>query len=491
MNSSKLLRVTAHEAENPTEVSLREAFFLLQPQLKPPFPLSIPSPSEYSQLNLAIAFGILTEPHLAKTHLTHLHAIVIDGYNFFTTTLLKLCNESYPKLLETPRIQILWLTSNLVQVAAVHVDSLIISLLRQTIGGHFSESNLWLCAELVKILSDNWDWILDEPLVLTSALFVYLRLLADHYRLGGSVKLDSLKRMEIDFCIKALRECFSLCLQIGRDLVRLLQDLVHIPEFRDVWKDLLFDPRKFQVLGFTDISGLYRMRTPAHYFLLRITPDMEAHLRFLLTYVNWGSQKRYQAWFAKKHLCWPGSETVIADIIRFICCSHHPPNEIIQSNIISRWAVVGWLLKSCRRNYFEANAKLALFYDWLFFDEKVDSIMNIEPAMLLMVNSVPKYVDLTHTLLEFLFLLVDNYDVSRKEAIVHGVSAALNLLVRKGVVRSLEPLTSCNLLSLLLRERLITFLPRSDPGVVKASSDTCSQRMVTDGEVAPVLEEKG
>lgn len=362
--------------------------------------------------------------------------------------------------------------------------------MRQIVGGDFSDSNLWLCVEIVKILFDNWDWMLDEPLVLTSALFVYLRLLADHYRLTGSVKLDALKRMEINFCIKALRECFSLCLRIGRDLVRLLQDLVYIPEFRDVWMDLLFDSKKFQVPNFTDISELYRIRTPTHYFLLRITLEMEAHLRFLLTHVKWGNQKRYQSWFVKKHLCYPGSETVITDIIRFICCAHHPPNEIIQSNVISRWAIIGWLLKSCRRNYIEANAKLALFYDWLFYDEKVDSIMNIEPAMLLMVNSVPKYIDITHTLLEFLFLLADNYDVSRKEVIVRGVSTAFDLLVQKGVVHSLELLTSCTLLSPFLRERLITFLPRSDSEVVKASSNTWNQSIVTDGEVGPISEEK-
>ncbi|ONK58457.1 uncharacterized protein A4U43_C09F13190 [Asparagus officinalis] len=114
------------------------------------------------------------------------------------------------------------------------------------------------------------------------------------------------------------------------------------------------------------------------------------------------------------------------------------------------------------KNYFLANVKLALFNDWLFFDEKVDNIMNIEPAMLLMVNSLPQYVDITHTLLEFLFLLVDNYDVHRKEMIVWGAATSFGILVRKGVIRSLEPLISCSLLSPLLRERLSTFVSTSN-----------------------------
>ena len=74
--------------------------------------------------------------------------------------------------------------------------------------------------------------------------------------------------------------------------------------------------------------------------------------------------------------------------------------------------------------------KLALFYDWLFIDERVDNIINIEPAMLLMVYSTPKYIDMT--LLKFLFLLVDNYDVRHIDIIeVKGVSSAFTVLLIK------------------------------------------------------------
>lgn len=333
-----------------------------------------------------------------------------------------------------------------------------ISLLRRINGGDFTDANLWLCAEVVKILSDNWDWLLDEQLVLTSALFVYLRLLADHYRLASGPQLDELKRLELRFCIKVLKNCFHLCLGIGRDLIRLLQDLFVIPEFKELWKELISEPQKFGVMGFSDLCDIYRVKTPKHYFLLRINQDMEAQLRFLLTHVKWGNQQRYQAWFAKKYLSSPGYETVIIDIIRFICRCHHPSKESIQSGVISRWAVIGWLLKSCNKNYFEANAKLALFYDWLFFNDSVDNIMDIEPAMLLMVSSVPQYMEITHCLLEFLFLLIDNYDVQRKGFVAKGVLGGFNVLVKRGVVHSMEFLTNCEKLSPFLREKLSKFL---------------------------------
>ncbi|KAK9273870.1 hypothetical protein L1049_018682 [Liquidambar formosana] len=71
-----------------------------------------------------------------------------------------------------------------------------------------------------------------------------------------------------------------------------------------------------------------------------------------------------------------------------------------------------------------------------------------------MVRSIPKYIDMTHTLLEFLFLLVDNYDVEQNHFIVRGVLSAFSILVRKGVVHSLDTLTSCDSLSPFLKERI-------------------------------------
>lgn len=457
--ASKLLKIGSLEAQSQIELSLRQAFELLEPQLRPPFPLTIPTPEEYLQLNWAILYGVLCEPHFAKIQIKYLHAIVTDGYCLFVSLLTTIVNELYFKLVESARIQLIWLVSEMIYVSAEGIDGVLVSLLRQIVGGDFSDGNLRLCFELVSLFLSKWNWLVEEgPLVLRSGLYTYLRVLADHCRFPGDSKLEALKRIEIEFCIRVLREQFHLCLKIGRDLIRLLQDLVHVPEFRAVWKDLVLNPGEFKTQGFEDVSQLYRERTSSRYFLLRITPEMESQLRFLLTHVKLGSQKRHQAWFMRKFLCGSERETLICDIVRFICCGHHPSNDIIQSDVMPRWAVIGWLLKSCRKSYVEANVKLALFYDWLFFDERIDNIMNIEPAMLLMVNSVPKYVDMTHTLLEFLLLLVDNYDIERKDIIVRGVASAFNMLVRRGVVGSIHVLTSCDALSPSLKEWLGRFL---------------------------------
>ena len=201
---------------------------------------------------------------------------------------------------------------------------------------------------------------------LTSALYSVLRLLAeDHCKVSG----DNVKRLEMKFCVKMFREEMDLSLKIGRDLVRLLQDLAHVSEFREIgtiWSQVFITCPRLQL----DI-----------YFFLRISPEMETQLRFLLGNVKLGSHKRHQIWFLNNFLVGNGKQVLLTDKVRFICCVIHPTNEIIRSEIMPRWAVIGWFLELSRQN--QGSVKLALFYDWLFFDETIcNIIMNVKPAAL-------------------------------------------------------------------------------------------------------------
>ncbi|CAH9086486.1 unnamed protein product [Cuscuta epithymum] len=469
--AGSLVHRATHDAENPLEASLREAFNLHEGDLQPPFALKSLSQKQYSRLNEAILFGLLSQPHSVKTLIKLLHAIITDGYCYFTSMVTRFIDELYAKLTDSAKIQIIWVAREMIDVLAIGYDGLLVSLLRQIIGGDFGEGNLWLCSEMVGILLSKWDSLVEEdPLVLTYGLYVFLRLLADHGRLSNDPRLKTLKRLETEFCIRVLREHFGLCLRIGKDLVRLLQDLVHIAEFKSIWKDLLFNPGEFKVNDFKSIAQIYGLRTPSLYFSLRITPEMERNLRFLLTKVKLGNQRRYQVWFAKKFLSSPDRETLLVDIVRFICCTCRSSSEDSHDvDVMPRWAVIGWLLMSCRKGCVQANLKLGLFYDWLFFGED-DDMMCVEPAILLMVNSIPKYSDITNTLLEFLLILIDNYDVERKDVIIKGVLSAIHALISKGVIKSLDVLTQSDMVSPLLREmlgKLLSFMETARSKVVQ------------------------
>lgn len=55
--------------------------------------------------------------------------------------------------------------------------------------------------------------------------------------------------------------------------------------------------------------------------------------------------------------------------------------------------------------------------------------------MLLMMHSIQKYAGLTATLVEFLVLVMDSYDPTKKDMIKQGVYNSLRIMVEKGVVR--------------------------------------------------------
>lgn len=157
--------------------------------------------------------------------------------------------------------------------------------------------------------------------------------------------------------------------------------------------------------------------------------------------VRFGTHKRYQDWFQRQYLFTPESQSLRCDLIRFIVGVIHPTNELLCSDIIPRWAVIGWLLTTCTSQVAGSNAKLALFYDWLFFEPDKDNIMNIEPAILVMHHSMRPHPAITATLLDFLCRIILNFTVGREqEKVRNGIYNSLKQILDKRVLPSLSPL---------------------------------------------------
>lgn len=66
-----------------------------------------------------------------------------------------------------------------------------------------------------------------------------------------------------------------------------------------------------------------------------------------LVQVRFGQQKRYQDWFQRQYLSTAESQSLRCDLIRYICGVVHPSNEVLSSDILPRWAIIGWLLTTC------------------------------------------------------------------------------------------------------------------------------------------------
>jgi len=94
-------------------------------------------------------------------------------------------------------------------------------------------------------------------------------------------RFTNLRQQEAVFCAKLLREKFRDCCDVGRDLIRALQDVARIKEIEEIWVDLLRHPEKLnpQLEG---VHQLMAMPTRDIYLASRLTFDIEHKLLYIL-----------------------------------------------------------------------------------------------------------------------------------------------------------------------------------------------------------------
>lgn len=379
--------------------------------------------------------SILTDPLNATKCYRDLTLITRDGLTSVLNNLSNLILERYLKFQDTTRNQLLWLIKEMIRNAVTGVDSVCWNLMRYASGGDITPKNIFLVESLLDIYIDNRIWLDKFPVLVCMVVYTYMRLIEDH----NIPQLMALRQKEVNFVIALIREHFNEVLTLGRDLVRLLQNVARIPEFNQLWQDILINPKSLSPT-FTSVMQLLQTRTSRRYLQSRLTPDMERKLVFLTSQVRFGHHKKYQEWFQRQYLATPESQSLRSDMIRFIVGVIHPTNELLCSDIIPRWAVIGWLLTTCTSNVAASNAKLALFYDWLFYDPEKDNIMNIEPAILVMHHSMRSHPAVTATLLDFLCRIIPNFYPPYADKVKQGIFNSLQQIIEKRVLPNLQPL---------------------------------------------------
>lgn len=281
----------------------------------------------------------------------------------------------------------MWLLKEFLRNNVQNLEQTFHGIFRCIISGDLSPKNLWLTECLLDMMIEFRPQVERMETILSYSLFTFLRLLLEHN------SRPALRVREIHYCADLLRNHFPKFISIGRDLVRALQCVASIPEFQPIWRDLLNTPAALAPpTQFQGLSHLLRTRSPRRIFRLRIPVDLENKLRFLLQAVRQNQHRRYVEWIARQYLSTPESAMLKVDIIRFVVCTIHPTNDILASDIISRWLFFAWILNTVGKDQLVmAHCKLALYFDWLAFDSKDEGnnwIMDIEPGFLLIMNAV-------------------------------------------------------------------------------------------------------
>ncbi|KAJ1847619.1 Integrator complex subunit 3 [Coemansia sp. RSA 2708] len=179
-------------------------------------------------------------------------------------------------------------------------------------------------------------------------------------------------------------------------------------------------------------------------------------------------------WFVQRYLSTPESESLFSDLIRYIIGVFHPSNAVLASNVVPRYVFLGGLLRFIRSPVVAANAKLALFYDWLFYDPKSDTIMNIEPGVLIIAQSVDKYTFMTASFIEFLAYESDAYSPELAPAIRGSIGLAMHNAVEKGVIPSIMPIYKHPRIEVDIRQNLYYLFPQLVPPVPEPAPSEAS-----------------
>uniref|UniRef100_A0A1I8IJH0 Ints3_N domain-containing protein n=1 Tax=Macrostomum lignano TaxID=282301 RepID=A0A1I8IJH0_9PLAT len=187
---------------------------------------SLTSHNACNAVQLGLLYSSLCEPAFAAKAFKFLLLTTKDNLNLAVTEISRLLGEYWAKLLDTPRRQLLWLFHELVKSNTINAEHVLHHLLRRMTGGDLSPLNLWLVETVLDILSQHRHNWLDKKAVVPVVVYSYLRIIADHaapvsHGLQGA--LERLRKREIDFVLPLLRDNFTDCLSIGRDLLRLLQ----------------------------------------------------------------------------------------------------------------------------------------------------------------------------------------------------------------------------------------------------------------------------
>uniref|UniRef100_A0A915JGQ9 SOSS complex subunit A homolog n=1 Tax=Romanomermis culicivorax TaxID=13658 RepID=A0A915JGQ9_ROMCU len=397
------------------------------------------------EVSLGLLYGILTDAQTAPKFYRDLTLLASNSLNKVLSTVNWMILEMYARLLDTPRVQLIWFVRELVKNNINHADIVCMHLMRVVLAGCYSPQNIGLIDALLTILQENKTWLDKNATLIGYAVFFYLRLIPDH----TSSQHEALRNREIRFCISYLRERFMDCLTtIQRELGRALLIVGRIPEFERLWADILYNPTVLSP-SFTGVWQLLsysnpRRNTMNKIVLCRLTVEIERKIYFFLHNVASANQKSYLEWFHRQYLTPLDSQTIRSDLIRYVCCMVHPPNAVLASDVVPRWAFITHLLTTCQNPVEVQLMRLSLFYDWMFFDPEKESIMNIEPAVLVLFNSLKTQPLLASSLMDFVCRLVYNFCAPVSAQIKNCVYLSLRQLQDRKVVPSLSPLLDSN-----------------------------------------------
>ena len=261
-------------------------------------------PAGHQHMIQALVFGMICDRNRSKDMLRYVTLIVKDNYQYLIKQLILLAHDKWPKMNDRnpsnpspQQMQLVWLIKELVILKVSGIDKVCVALLRQIQGGNVkSAANRWLATAMCQLFVDHKTWLKELPpadtRLIAHVFYTFTRLAADHI----DAKYEKMRRQEALLCCELFQEHFAEVRVIGRDLLRILQDVSRVDGFDKLWDLLLNNPTK--IPGLTSLADIFNTKSNTEFLRSRLTPEMERQLVFIMQHVKMGQQQRYQRWFS-------------------------------------------------------------------------------------------------------------------------------------------------------------------------------------------------
>ncbi|XXQ35290.1 Integrator complex subunit 3 N-terminal domain-containing protein [Plasmodiophora brassicae] len=385
-------------------------------------------------------YGVLVDKDNSDKVFRHLVNCTLDGYAAFSGVLQELCHRKFPVLVPHCSKRLFRLVDDMLKMDVDACEPILTALLGQIASGSSSARNVSVAASVLAVVKSNQSYVQQRTAVLQRFLYTFIRVLPD---------LDAKLQAEcVPFLSGLLAATPGELHAIGRDVARVLQpSIAQHASLKAIFESLPV--------------SVYQRQTSSDMLQSRLTPDMEVKISFILNQVPLGVQQRYVSWFAMKFV--KGSETLLLDLIRYLCCAvQRPPASSPASKAVPPWVLLGWCIKTHMHSPIAPQLCRAALYDWLFFNNET-SVQRIECALLLMMNSTTRYTEIAQVLLDTLLDCAQKWNPSSmRSQIRSSIDAAFVQGSANAGIASLS--------SLMLTPQLRASLPSMFPQAFGATS---------------------
>ncbi|KII65181.1 Integrator complex subunit 3 [Thelohanellus kitauei] len=223
-----------------------------------------------------------------------------------------------------------------------------------------------------------------------------------------------------------------ICAEIGRDLVRCFQ-MIGRTKPLDIFWSKLNDCEGSGYFSEADLAKIIRQPTHPQLLACRLPYKIANKINFLSTQSGTSDEVRYQSWILRDFVD-PANQELIPDAIRYILSLNIPKNP----SVIPRWVLVRLLLSAVQQEITRTNAKMAIFYDWMFCSVAEPHMLSIECGMNLIMNSNKTHQQFTASLVEFLYLISKNKIFDTLVDVQESINIAFRISIQKGLIESME-----------------------------------------------------